>query len=115
MTCGVFSAVAIGHNQHARLQTYGEFMQASSFVEELVKMLDSNGDGILNQAEFTAMLSQNPVLFDTFANSIVPGMDDAKGPFQQLRQRYSGFSIDLLNDVRAVLVMVLLGSSRRLT
>lgn len=81
-------------------KSYGEFMEATSFVEELVSMLDGNGDGQLSRSEFAAMLSQNPVLFDTFANSIVPGMDDAEGPFQQLRNRYSGFSIDLLNDVR---------------
>jgi len=83
------------------LQSYGHFMEATSFVEEMVSMLDGNGDGFLSRSEFTAMLTENPVLFDTFSNSIIPGMDEAEGPFQLLASKYSGFSLELLHDVRA--------------
>lgn len=77
-------------------RSYGSFMEMAEFTQQLLMVLDANGDGFITREEFKTTLEHSPVLYDVFFNSVLPGMDEAAGVFKNLRKRLVNFSLDTL-------------------
>lgn len=74
-------------------------VEGGAFTEEIVQSLDKDGDGTISRDEFVAALSNDPVLYDCFANSVMKGFDQNTSPFARVTEASPKFNLHLLGSL----------------
>lgn len=77
----------------------GELMETTQFSEDILEEMDHDHSGSISKEEFFDSLKRHPVLMESFAGAVLPGVDSLRGPLQQIQAKSKRFTLKTLKGI----------------